>query len=163
MNEWMMHQDLLCPRPPRSKVMDGQRKTNSAFLARWHERCCWSLPKKCLVLGTAMPQLHAHSATLKHRKVEEVCDIRLAFPPSPAPTFRPHLKLILPEASSMFYWHTTDSIQNKKLNGDITTSVKHPTWSLLLSMGRNQQDVFMKWSRKDKTSESTLRPILTPQ
>jgi hypothetical protein len=40
----------------------------------------------------------------------------------------------------------------KKLDGDIRTSVRHPMWSQILSMGRNQQDVFIKWKQAGKKS-----------
>lgn len=69
---------------------------------------------------------------------------------------------ILPEASRAFYGkcrfrrHIMDSIHSKKLDGDIRTSVRHPMWSLILSMGRNQQDIFIKWKQGERRSKSIL-------
>lgn len=74
---------------------------------------------------------------------------------------------ILPKALSIFCGrhrfsqYITNFIQSKKLDGDIRTSVRHPTWSLILSMGRNQEDVFIKWSREERKIESSSRPTLT--
>lgn len=72
-----------------------------------------------------------------------------------------HWNWITPETLRLFHGirrfnqHVTDFIHSEKLDGAIRTSVRHPTCSWSLSMGRNQQDykdVFIEWKQREKDS-----------